>query len=233
MQHLKEEEFAAWNEQMSRKYSPDSFHQESTWLVRAIEAARIRFVLEFLAAAPSERVLEVGCGTGNILEKIPCGQLYGVDLSDAMIAKACQRLGQRATIQKANAEQLPFEEGYFDKVICTEVLEHVQHPEKVIVETARVLAGHGCLILSVPNDLLIARLKRVLVGVGVYRFLLTKRSGYEIPVENEWHLHTFSSRAIRRMVEPYFCVERVRRAPFPLLPVHFVFKCLKRSGNKL
>jgi len=67
------------------------------------------------------------------------------------------------------------------------VLEHTLHPAKVIEEIARVSKPGGVVILSMPDEDLINRIKGVLVATGIVKLLYQN-----IPNENEWHLHDFS-----------------------------------------
>jgi len=52
-----------------------------------------------------------------------------------------------------NGDQLvlPFEDGSFDLIICTEVLEHLLWPHRLLQEARRVLSPRGCILISVPN----------------------------------------------------------------------------------
>ena len=49
-----------------------------------------------------------------------------------------------------SADALPFEDGSFDTVLCTQVIEHVRTPNAVIAECARVLRPGGVLIVTAP-----------------------------------------------------------------------------------
>ena len=51
-----------------------------------------------------------------------------------------------------NAEQLPFADGVFDAATCFEVIEHVQDPDRLCVELARVLKPEGTALLSTPPE---------------------------------------------------------------------------------
>jgi SAM-dependent methyltransferase len=51
----------------------------------------------------------------------------------------------------ASAENLPFKAGFFDKIVCTEVLEHVHNDESAVSEMARVLDSGGRIFLTTPN----------------------------------------------------------------------------------
>jgi ubiquinone/menaquinone biosynthesis C-methylase UbiE len=210
---------------MSKKYDPDLFHRKSSWIVRFLERERVKWVLRYVDAQPDDRILEVGCGAGNVLEQIRCGELYGVDLSNYMVENARRRLGSRARIRKADAEKLPFGDGYFTKVFCTEVLEHVLHPETAVAEMSRVLAPQGRLIVSVPNERLIMLLKRSLKRLGIYALVLRIRDGYHAAEVNEWHLHEFDLERLRQTLRPFFLLEKVKAVPNRVFSMHYVSLC--------
>ncbi|MBI5248486.1 MAG: class I SAM-dependent methyltransferase [Desulfomonile tiedjei] len=69
---------------------------------------------------------------------------YGLDVLYANLSVA-----KRPDIQ-AYAECLPFREGFFDAVICSEMIEHVMNPLQVLEEIQRVLKPNGVLLISVP-----------------------------------------------------------------------------------
>jgi len=61
-----------------------------------------------------------------------------------------------------NAEELPFEDESFDTVVCTDVLEHLEHPERVVAEMRRVLKEDGELIVMVPSQSPLWKLRWIL-----------------------------------------------------------------------
>ena len=223
-------DFEAWNERMSREHDPDEFHTKSSFIVRFLERRRVAGVVKLLDAQPADRILEVGCGAGNVLERIPAGQLYGIDLSSHLVEKARRLLGERAVIEKADAENLPFENGYFTKTYCTEVLEHVLRPERVLAEVHRVLAPGGLLVVSVPYERVIVGLKRLLKRIGLYGWVLKSPNGYQTPEANEWHLHEFTPDKLRELVRPYFHLDRLVALPNRLLTLHYLARCRKPTG---
>ena len=67
---VKPEKFREWNEKMVKKYDPDAFHHHPNPAVRFIEAKRVNTILKLIDIRyKGGRLLEVGCGAGNILEK--------------------------------------------------------------------------------------------------------------------------------------------------------------------
>jgi SAM-dependent methyltransferase len=98
------------------------------------------------------RVLDVGCGTGQVVERIQGAgfEAYGVDVSEPNIARA-RRVSERC--QLYDGRRLPFPDGHFASAGALNVLEHVDEPEAFIGELARVVAPGGKLVLSSPNFL--------------------------------------------------------------------------------
>lgn len=98
------------------------------------------------------KILDVGCGTGNILCKIINGrrELYGIDLSKNMIEESRKKLGKNADIKLADAEHIPYSDNMFDILICNASFHHYIHPEKVLKEMKRVLKNGGKLLIGEP-----------------------------------------------------------------------------------
>ncbi len=96
-------------------------------------------------------VLDVGCGTGahlELLKRYDC-DLYGLDMSPAMLEAAQKRLGDAAELQLGDATDMPYEEDKFDLIITMLAL-HEMPPETrsaVITEMKRVLKGDGRILL--------------------------------------------------------------------------------------
>ena len=91
-------------------------------------------------------ILDAGLGNGEILSKLKNTQKYGVDISLNYLKNAQDDIITCC----ADLEDLPYNDNFFDLIICTDVLEHVLHLENVIQEISRVLKSDGILILRVP-----------------------------------------------------------------------------------
>ena len=92
-------------------------------------------------------VLDVGCGTGTHLEMYRDlgSRLYGIDTSPSMLDRARARLGESADLRLADATRMPFDDGFFDLVVCMLAL-HEMDPgvrDAVLDEMARVAGPRG------------------------------------------------------------------------------------------
>lgn len=109
-------------------------------------------VLSQLAQIPHQSVLDVGCGTGELLAAVlgrwPKTVCAGLDLSQRMLEKAREKLGARAELAQGDAAELPFGEGRFDAVVCTDSFHHYPEPERVLAEVRRVLQPGGVFLLA-------------------------------------------------------------------------------------
>jgi SAM-dependent methyltransferase len=102
-------------------------------------------------------ILDAGCGTGLNLRHLPPGSV-GLDINPRNVALAAARLPQHQIVL-GDVEAMPFEDGHFGAVVCTEVLEHVPDPGAALREIARVVRHGGVLIGSVPARSMIWRLR--------------------------------------------------------------------------
>lgn len=221
--------FIQWNEEMAHKYDPEAYHLRSNFLIRWIERRRVKTILNFLNTDQQDAVLEVGCGAGNILEQIPSTRLHGIDLSTFLLKKSQQRLASHQTIlAQSNAEQLPFAKAQFRKLVCSEVLEHVSSPRRVVGEMARVATADAILVMSVPNEDWINRIKGIIRRLGLGGWLLKGGNGsYSSPdrMTDEWHLHSFSLTMLQEISKDILIIRQVKGIPFNFMPLRYVALC--------
>jgi hypothetical protein len=120
-------------------YTPDAFRHY----------VRQRALLSALDSINFSNVLDVGCAEGyfmNVVRERFGAEVWGVDLSTTALAKA--RELYRFPVAAAEATHLPFDDGRFDLVFSTEVIEHVLDPELMIAEMRRV--SRGTVLVTTP-----------------------------------------------------------------------------------
>lgn len=111
-----------------------------------------RASLDALHIGAGDRLLDVGCGTGAASRSAAsvAASVVGIDLSPEMIRQAQQLAGGFANVhfEIADSEHLPFEDGAFTAVLCSNSFHHYPDPARAVREMARVLAPKGRLVIG-------------------------------------------------------------------------------------
>jgi SAM-dependent methyltransferase len=164
---------------------------------------RLRFLLGDVRA--TDRALDVGCGAGEFTAAMATAgaQAIGVDVAEAALRRARARHpGVEFRLVPLDGP-LPFEDGSFELVWASEVIEHVADTARWLSEVRRVLAPAGRLLLTTPSH---GRL-RVALG-GVERF--------SEPLGD--HLHLYTKGSLHSLLEEFgFGEVRVRAVEGPPL----------------
>ncbi|MBW8683360.1 class I SAM-dependent methyltransferase [Chitinophaga rhizophila] len=134
---------------------------------RLADIKRLQFIIHTLKQHLPEgaTVLDVGCGNGIIARGLGKEgfNVYGIDVSQKAIEKARALTHiPNVSFDVVSAEQLVADGKRYHAVICSEVLEHLNHPEKLLEVLYKSLTDKGVLIVTVPN------------GMGPREVLVTK-----------------------------------------------------------
>jgi len=115
---------------------------------------RRRLVRAALAAAPGERILDVGCGPGffcaELIDEVgPEGVIVGVDASPQMLSLAARRCEAHSNVvlHQADATSLTVEDSGFDGALCVQVLEYVPDVAAGLAELYRALRPGGRVVI--------------------------------------------------------------------------------------
>jgi 2-polyprenyl-3-methyl-5-hydroxy-6-metoxy-1,4-benzoquinol methylase len=148
-------------------------------------------------------ILDVGAGEGFMLERLRTAKvatkLEGIEYMDQAIALG-KKMNPHVTIKKGNIYDLPYKDNQFELVICTEVLEHLDDPEKAISELKRVSGKY--VILSVPNEPLFT-IQRIMRGKNILKL-----------GAHPEHIQHWNSGAFQELVAKYFHLKSVK-TPLP------------------
>jgi ubiquinone biosynthesis O-methyltransferase len=108
-----------------------------------------------LGRLTNKSVLDFGCGDGAFSNELTRAgaSVSGIDSSEAAIASARKRhgiLGTKAEFFCESCYETHFPDCSFDGLVSTDVIEHVQHPERFLQEIMRVLKPGGVAVISTP-----------------------------------------------------------------------------------
>ena len=105
--------------------------------------------LESLKLKTGERVLDEGCGMGFVIGNINAKERYGIDIEPSHISQARARYPE-VNFSVRSVEDTGFQDGFFDLILCLDVIEHTEDDVKVVREAYRILKPQGSLVLSTP-----------------------------------------------------------------------------------
>lgn len=108
---------------------------------------------------PGVAVLDCGCGPGtvtaDIAERVPGGEVIGLDLDASQVRLGRERAQERGlanlTFEQGDVYQLPFDDGRFDAVFSHALLEHLREPARAMREFRRVLRPGGVAVMRAPD----------------------------------------------------------------------------------
>jgi ubiquinone/menaquinone biosynthesis C-methylase UbiE len=137
---------ASFYDELGRKYP------EAEVVYSTLEGRLRRAFVRHFVQSQSGTLLDVGCNVGVHLKGYE-GKKIGVDLAPSVLAIAQQRIPD-GTFYAGSAEAMAFlADESVDAVLCTEVLEHIEHPRAAFAEFCRVLRKGGRFLVSTPNRL--------------------------------------------------------------------------------
>ena len=109
-------------------------------------------VLKELKLTPETKIVDISCGTGELLKKLEGkAELYGIDISEEMLKVAKTKLDTKVHLQKGDVHKLSFEKDFFDYVITTEAFHHYYDQRKALQEMVRVTKKGGKVIIADIN----------------------------------------------------------------------------------
>jgi ubiquinone/menaquinone biosynthesis C-methylase UbiE len=135
---------------VAREYARLAPEYDSRWSFYV--RSSLQNTLPRLDVREGEHVLDVGCGTGQLLaalhnRRLPV-KLLGVDPSHEMLGVARSRLPNALPLMAARAEGLPFRDASFDWVVSTSVFHYLREPRAALAQFHRVLKPAGILVIT-------------------------------------------------------------------------------------
>jgi 2-polyprenyl-3-methyl-5-hydroxy-6-metoxy-1,4-benzoquinol methylase len=213
----------AFNDRLAREHPIDDYYARSPLPIRLIERKRLAIIREMIGDGAGQEVAEVGSGGGHVLRMFPAARLTAIDVSEVFLDTARKNLsGYDARFIKGEIDKLDLPAASFDRIICTEVLEHTVNPSAILASIARLLRPNGVAVITVPNDPLINRLKQVVKRTPV---------GWALGKRIEWggdiyHLHQWTPDEFERLLTPHYRVTSREFAPHAALPIRACFRCV-------
>lgn len=173
---------------------------KNTERARIYEKRRVQLILNCIKKGNKQKILEIGCGEGNVISKLNLMNniVFGLDPSRVAILTAKQRI-KRCLLIQALGENIPIKNKSFDVVLFPNVIEHLHSPEGVLKEIYRILKDDGELVISTPNFLQLGNRSAIFFG---------KKPSKTDEVE---HIHEFYPKELKMLLRKMgFKIRKVR-----------------------
>jgi SAM-dependent methyltransferase len=122
-------------------------------LSRRLIRGFLQALVDLAGQAQPSRILDIGCGEGLVLRQLMTlwrrTETHGLDIAPELI-EAARRIAPQASYVRGSIHRLPVADGSYDLVLCTEVLEHIEHPTEALAEIAR--SSRQYCVFSVPHE---------------------------------------------------------------------------------
>jgi ubiquinone/menaquinone biosynthesis C-methylase UbiE len=127
-------------------------YDQTAWIYdqryREIQEEKYKSILSKITLHKGDLVLDAGCGTGMLMEKIASKhRVVGIDFSVRMIEIARKKI-RNSNFIRADLNNLPFRDQSFNKVFGVTILQNVKHPQRTVKEIARIIEDRGLAVLS-------------------------------------------------------------------------------------
>ena len=137
----------AHKDHWEKRWKGNCERQERTGEYRRYQADLLK---KYVNLNSGSKILDVGCGLGGLINYLDYGERYGLDtlmdyfLQDFDMAKEVKWI-------KGRGENLPFQDDFFDLIISTNFIDHIQDPGKALAEMHRTVKKQGFLFLTVDT----------------------------------------------------------------------------------
>ena len=186
---------------MPQTWNPETYSRDGAFVHELAGG-----VLEWLAAQPGERILDLGCGDGQLTQRIGAAgaSVIGIDSSPAMVSAARAR-GMK--VDQGSAEKLPYPDHVFEAVFSNAALHWVRDQDAMMGEVHRVLKPGGRFVAEMGGHGNIAAIRVALMAV-------LARHGYS-DREDGVNYYPTPDGYTRRLVRHGFNVEQIALIPRP------------------
>ena len=152
--------------------------------------------IKILPTMNNKKVLDVGCGTGLLLEKyIENNKTIGIDNNKESLQIASKK-GIKIKVFDLE-KKLDFPNEDFDLVICKDVLEFIFHAEQLLDEMIRITKKDGFILLHIPNEFTI----RDQIGIAAGKGIIKKRWYRNSNELNNPHIRFFTQKSLVKITQ--------------------------------
>lgn len=176
-----------------------TYYSSGPSFLKWVHDSRFNALKSLMGDVTNKSVLDAGCGEGYFFSQIQAKEKYGIDLSEERLKKTVISFPS-SNVLCSDLKKLPFEDEKFDVIVCSEVLEHVDGYEDVILEFKRCIKPSGKLILSFPNERM----------VGLGRLLIMRFPAHELD-----HVNWLTISDMTKILSEKYTASNIPPLPYP------------------
>src|SRR6266850_4653639 len=122
---IQEVDVEALNDRFAREHPIDDYYSSAPLPIRLVGRRRLAIIRDMVGESAGLEICEIGAGGGHVLRMFPQAHLTAIDVSGVFLDIARRNLaGYDARFVKGEIEKLELPPESYDRIICTEVLEH-------------------------------------------------------------------------------------------------------------
>ena len=189
------------------KFNSQRYSHSYTRELNPMTNIRIKKMIEMIE--PCEKLLDIGCWDGYIMQKIlkskKVKSAVGVDNCKPAVA-SCRKKKLNAIWVRTVDEKLPFKNNEFGAILAGEVIEHLYDVNTFLKEIYRLLKPNGQFIITTPN--LVSFGSRITILLGKIPWMIEN----EIEPPNSGHLRYFTFKALEQLLEKHGFITNKKNA---------------------
>jgi|GEM_PF-1239337 len=218
-------DYRKFQEDIYKDSPPILCHRHPNPFIRYVQNKRTGISAKLAEKTGALKILEVGCGDGFLLhelERKKLGTIIGLDIVRKAISDASERT-VRSILLNGDAINIPLKSNSFDLVVCVHVLEHMLTPQSIVSEIHRVLREEGKLVVGIPDEKKVLRLKEAANSFGLGKLFLGRLS----PKRTPGHLIDFDLNVLEEYLKGLFVFNEVLAVPSRFYATDYVCLCTK------
>ncbi|MFH1822957.1 MAG: class I SAM-dependent methyltransferase [Patescibacteria group bacterium] len=184
------------------------YNNHNAFGINSTRCKNINTLIKDEVAEGDKKILDVGCATGYLSAplKINRNQVIGIDIADKSIMEASKKLDEAYVV---DIENYPWPKQItdckYDIIFCTELIEHLFAPEKLLAYLKGLLAKDGIIIITTPNFLVWSG--RIKMMLGYYE------------VWDKGHIRLFCYNTLKRLIDKTgFYIDKEDHVIHPKIP---------------
>ena len=202
------ENLKKWNKSLNKTNPMSILEKHNNPLIKFEENQRRAIILSMVGKVNGQVIADVGCEEGYNAKKLiqDCSKIYCIDIDEDLLNIAKNKINDhKAEFIQSDAQDIKLANNSVDLAISSHVLEHLPSQQKGFDELVRITKPGGKIVINVPNEVVVLKLKNILKSLKM-DFLLGKLNTGLAP----GHLHIFNKNMLLNIIGNKASIKKIR-----------------------